>query len=96
LGTLPIDLPLPNQYSAPDKRIRNGKKIFIVHGHDEKPRLELSNFLYELGLNPIVLHDMPNQGRTIIEKFEHNASLAKYALFYSHQTMSELKEIREI
>ena len=30
-------------------------------------------------MNPIVLHDTPNQGRTIIEKFEHNASLAKYA-----------------
>jgi predicted nucleotide-binding protein len=39
----------------------------------------LSNLLYGLGLNPIILHDQPNKGRTIIEKLEDNAGLANYA-----------------
>jgi predicted nucleotide-binding protein len=79
LSSLPIDLGLPGQYTAPNKYSNNDKNIFIVHGHDEESKLTLSNLLYDLGLKPLVLHDMPNQGRTIIEKFERNAGLAKYA-----------------
>jgi predicted nucleotide-binding protein len=30
-------------------------------------------------LNPIILHEKSNQGRTLIEKFEHNVDLANYA-----------------
>ena len=45
---------------------------FIVHGHDDKTKLELKNFLQNtLGLpEPIILHEQPNLGRTSIEKFE--------------------------
>jgi predicted nucleotide-binding protein len=46
------------------------KKVFIVHGHDETPKLILSNFLYGKGLAPIILHELPNKGRTIIEKLK--------------------------
>jgi predicted nucleotide-binding protein len=53
--------------------------VFIVHGHDETPKLTLSNFLYGLGLKPIIPHDQPNKGRTIIEQFEQNASSVRYA-----------------
>lgn len=49
---------------------RNPKKIFIVHGHDENAKIELEIFLHELGLEPIVLHRLPDTGYTIIEKFE--------------------------
>lgn len=45
---------------------------FIVHGHDDLTKLELKNYLQNvLGLpEPIILHEKPNRGRTIIEKFE--------------------------
>ncbi len=46
--------------------------IFIVHGHDETLKLSLKNFLQnmlKLG-EPIILHEQPSRGRTIIEKFE--------------------------
>jgi predicted nucleotide-binding protein len=33
-----------------------------------------------LGLNPIVLHEQPNRGQTIIEKFEQNAAQAGFAV----------------
>lgn len=48
---------------------------FIVHGHDDKTKLELKNFLQNtLGLpEPIILHEQPNLGRTMIEKFESYA-----------------------
>jgi len=48
----------------------DGKKIFIVHGHDEEAKYSLARFLEKLGLEVIILHEQPNQGRTVIEKFE--------------------------
>jgi len=46
------------------------KKIFIVHGDDDKSKLELSRFLEKIGFEPIILHEQSDGGRTIIEKLE--------------------------
>lgn len=47
-----------------------GRNVFIVHGHDNiKDTVKL--FVKERDLEPIVLEDQPNAGKTIIEKFEH-------------------------
>jgi len=48
---------------------------FIVHGQNETQKLALKNYLQNtLGLpEPIILHEKPNLGRTIIEKFEDYA-----------------------
>jgi predicted nucleotide-binding protein len=48
----------------------HSKRVFIVHGHDDKSKSELELLLSELGLEPIVLHRQPDEGRTVIEKFE--------------------------
>jgi len=45
-------------------------KIFIVHGHDEEAKLSVARFLERLGIEVVILHEQPNGGRTIIEKFE--------------------------
>jgi CheY-like chemotaxis protein len=52
-----------------------GPKCFIVHGHDENVKLQLKNYLQNrLKLpEPIILHEQPNLGRTIIEKFEEES-----------------------
>lgn len=59
----------------PDKSIDN-KKVFIVHGHDDKSRLETCTLLKtEFQLEPIVLQEQPNDSLdTIIAKFERLAS----------------------
>ncbi|HXM21630.1 MAG TPA: nucleotide-binding protein [Terriglobales bacterium] len=46
------------------------KKVFIVHGHDEAAKESVARFLERLKLEPIILHEQPNSGRTLIEKFE--------------------------
>jgi len=46
------------------------KKVFIIHGRDEKAKNDLKQLLEEVGLEPIVLDKEPNKGRTIIEKIE--------------------------
>ena len=50
----------PNKFS---------NKIFIVHGHDIDMLQTVNSFLKKLELEPIILHEQPNKGRTIIEKF---------------------------
>ena len=61
----------------PDRKMREpepgpqeGNKAFIVHGHDEAVKQSLARFLERLGIEAVILHEQPNQGRTIIEKFE--------------------------
>ncbi len=47
-----------------------GRDIFIVHGHDEGAKQTVARFIEKLKLRPIILHEQPNEGRTVIEKFE--------------------------
>jgi len=52
-----------------------GKDIFIVHGHDQEMKEAVARAISKIGLNPIILHEKPNQGRTIIEKFTDYADV---------------------
>jgi predicted nucleotide-binding protein len=52
-----------------------GKDIFIVHGHDNAAKHEVARFIEQLDLNPIILHELPDKGRTIIEKFEASSNV---------------------
>jgi predicted nucleotide-binding protein len=42
----------------------------VVHGHHEAALQALARFVEKLDLEAIVLREQPDQGRTIIEKFE--------------------------
>ncbi len=57
--------------------IRNlfSRKVFIVHGHNEQAKTELALILTRLGFEPIILHEQPSQGMTIIEKLEKHADV---------------------
>jgi len=50
-------------------------KVFVVHGHDHGLKTEMENFLLEIGLEPVVLHKEPDEGQTIIEKFEKHSDV---------------------
>jgi predicted nucleotide-binding protein len=56
------------------------KNIFLVHGHDGIAKKKVADFIKELGLNPIILHEQPNGGKTIIEKFEAHAAEVYFAV----------------
>lgn len=58
----------------------DSKKIFVVHGRDEIAKNELVLIIEKhLKLEPIVLMDKANEGKTIIEKFEKNTLNVGYA-----------------
>jgi predicted nucleotide-binding protein len=53
-----------------DKRpVSPSGRVFLVHGHNESIRETVARFLEKLKLTPVILHEQPNKGRTIIEKF---------------------------
>ena len=61
------------QTAAPNTEVSvqgSVKEVFIVHGRDDGAKETVARFLTSQGLNPVILHEQPNQGRTIIEKFE--------------------------
>ena len=62
--------------------------IFVVHGHDEEMKQAVARVLSQLGLNPIILHEQPNQGRTLIEKFERNADVQFAVVLLSPDDMA--------
>lgn len=55
--------------------IPSSSKIFIVHGHDHGTKEAVARFLEKLDLEPIILHEKANAGRTVIEKFSEYADV---------------------
>jgi len=51
-------------------RSQGSHKVFVVHGQDDAAKLAVKEFLQKLDLKGVVLHEQPNKGQTIIEKFE--------------------------
>ena len=63
-----IDDDVPSDLQRP-------KEVFIVHGRDDGTKNTVARFLEDLGLAPVILHEQPDQGRTVIEKFEQYAQV---------------------
>lgn len=60
---------------SPTPERTNTTQVFIIHGHDHGTRDTVARFLQNLGLNPVILQEQPDEGRTIIEKFEEYAQI---------------------
>ncbi|UFZ06126.1 nucleotide-binding protein [Bradyrhizobium ontarionense] len=56
------------------------KEVFIVHGRDEAAKEAVARVVERAGLKPIILHEQPNNGKTVIEKFEKHGAAAGFAV----------------
>jgi predicted nucleotide-binding protein len=65
----------PNTPALPQGKPATNK-VFIVHGHDAGMKETVARFLQCLKLEPVILHEQPNEGKTIIEKFEKHSDVA--------------------
>lgn len=65
---------------ASDAGLNMKKKVFIVHGHDDRLKNEVFVFLTTEGFEPVILHHEANEGQTIIEKLEKHISSVCYAV----------------
>jgi hypothetical protein len=67
---LETELSLSGEASSPPEMIAPlSRRVFLVHGHQDGLLHEVARYLEKLKLEPIVLREQPNSGRTIIEKF---------------------------
>ena len=68
------------------------EEVFVVHGRDEGAREKVARFLEKLELKPVVLHEKPNEGRTIIEKFEDYAHVGFAVILLTPDDIGKLQD----
>lgn len=74
----------------------SGKKVFIVHGHDETVRDKVELFLHRIGLQPVILCNQPDEGHTIIEKNQKNTDVSFAIVLYTGCDVGKLKTDTEL
>lgn len=55
------------------------RRVFIVHGHDAVLKTELARTLERLDFSPIILHEQPDRGQTILGKLSTEMADVGYA-----------------
>jgi predicted nucleotide-binding protein len=71
-----IELSEPVSNSIPSTGHSKSRKVFVVHGHDTGLKQAVARFLEKLDLEPVILDEQPNQGRTIFKKFSDHSDVA--------------------
>ena len=61
-----------------------------MHGHGGVEHA-VAGFLRKLGLVPVILHEQPNEGRTIIEKFEAHSDVGFAVVLLTPDDVGGLK-----
>ena len=67
------------------------QNIFIVHGHDDRIKTEVARTVEKVGLNPIILSEQPNEGQTIIEKFEQHSNVGFAIVLLTGDDLGKVK-----
>jgi len=77
--------------AAPADTTSSNLNIFIVHGHDDRTKLDVARTIEKLGLNPIILSEQPNAGQTIIEKFELHSDVGFAVILLTADDLGKTK-----
>ncbi|MFA5877619.1 MAG: nucleotide-binding protein [Candidatus Paceibacterota bacterium] len=75
------------------KAKKNNKKVFVVHGRKTSAKQKVAAYLKSVGLDPIILHEQPNKGRTIIEKLEDCSDVACAVVILTPDDRGGIKRI---
>jgi predicted nucleotide-binding protein len=60
---------------------RRPRKVLLIHGRDELNLFRLKEMVRDrFRLAPVLLNEEPGRGHTIIEKWEHQAAIADFAI----------------
>ena len=75
--------------------MKSSNKVFIVHGHNNEIKEEVARLMAALGLQPIILHEQPNKGRTLIEKFTDYADVGFAIILLTNDDLGAAKEEKD-
>jgi predicted nucleotide-binding protein len=70
----------PTRGEDPKSAVPASNDVFIIHGRDDKAKVEVARLVERAGLKAIILHEQANSGRTIIEKFEGHGGAVGFAI----------------
>lgn len=82
--------------TEPKLMLPTSKRIFIVHGHDGEARETVARFITSLGLEPVILHEQANRGRTVIEKVEANSDVGFAIVLLTPDDLGKAKDATEL
>jgi len=68
----------------------------VVHGRNDGFKSEVSSFLTRLELNPIILNEKANRGRTIIEKFENHSNVTSAIVLFTSDDVGKFKDDKDL
>ena len=70
------DSPMPDSVTTDlGQQDITSRRVFVAHGQDEGAKEAVARFLQRVGLEPVVLSELPAKGQTIIEKFKSNSDV---------------------
>lgn len=65
--------------------------VFVVHGHNEALKQSVARMLEKQDIEAVILHEQPNQGATIIEKFEKNSNVGAAICLFTADDIGKAK-----
>lgn len=71
-------------------------KVFIVHGHDGEIKEAVARMLEKQGIEPIILNEQANQGKTIIEKFEKYSDTGAAIALFTNDDVGKEKDAGDV
>jgi predicted nucleotide-binding protein len=91
---------VPNQVVVKEERVYDStvtnNDVFIVHGHNNEIKINVARTLEKLGLNPIILHEQANSGKTIIEKFEEHSKVGFAIVLLTDDDLGKAKRDEDL
>lgn len=66
---------------TPELASADAATVFVVHGHDESHKFQVVRLIERAtSREAVILHEAPNNGATLLEKFERHAATAAFAV----------------
>jgi predicted nucleotide-binding protein len=82
---------VPASEHPEESRYLGNRHVFLVHGHAGAEQA-VARFLEQINFKPIILHEQPNQGKTLIEKFEAHSDVGFAVILLTEDDVGGAKD----
>jgi predicted nucleotide-binding protein len=82
----------PTERQSQTNHSGNNKNVFVVHGKNDGIKAQVANLVQKVRLNPIILHEQANEGKTIIEKFEKHTDVKAAIVLFTGDDVGRYKD----
>lgn len=81
------EAPIPSSFEEIQDEL--GSDVLIVHGSDDEAKSLAAEFVRSLGLEVVILHEMPDMGRIFIENFEEHREIGFVLVLLTHDDIGD-------